>query len=1848
MTLYRTGRKTVWLTLALALLLLASCQSKQRPVAPPAKADAAWSQHLAEHTAGAVSRRAPLSLRFSHDIVTADQIGQSAAAVLSIEPAIGGAPRFAGPREIVWEPGAPLKADQEYRARLSARGLAGVPPELSPYEFSFRALAPDFELREAGLETDSSGRGELALRGQVETADQEDSATVEKLLQASHGEQKLVLEWVHVDGGRVHHFSARGIQRADDRGLVRVSWNGAPLGLKREGTRDLEVPALGVFGVLDAAPMADGRQTLRLRFTEPLDKKQKLDGLVAINTGGLTTQIEGADLMIYPSEHIAGEVRLTIAGNLRSSRGTRLGKPYEVTLAFANERPQVRYAGKGVILPSGPLSIPIEVMNARAVRVTAFQIYESDVGQFLQANTLGGDNELQRVGRYLWRKTIALPPGQPDRWNRHLLDAGELLRARPGALFRLSLSISRADSTFACPGAAPLPTAEEPLVSHDDLDLSESSGWDGIQDYYYEGEQPSWSERDDPCTEAYYRWNPGVKAERNFMASNLGLIAKRGADGVLHIAAAAIDSAKPLAGVKLQLRNFQNQTILDGETGSDGLATLTLDGQRGAPFYLLAKQGSDIGYLKLSRGTALATSHFDTGGETVEGGIKGFLWGERGVWRPGDEIFLSFLLQDDSGRLPADHPVTVQLFNPQNQLVQTLTSKTPVDRFYSFTLKTAEDAPTGIWRAKALVGGREFAKNLRIETVMPNRLKAELAFAAPLKKAEMPAKATLFAEWLHGASAAGLKADVSVRLLPAPLNFSRFKDYVFDDPTRSYQGEPQTIFEDKLDREGKASFEAGFEPASEPPAMLEADFTTRVFEEGGSFSTIHSSEPYHPYPRYVGLKLPKGDATRGMLLTDQQHTVELATLGTDGEPLAAGELYVSVHKIDWKWWWEKDANGGLADFAQSNSQLLIREGTVSTGKDGRGQWQFDIKYPDWGRYLVRVCDKEGGHCSGKIFYADWPGWAGRAEEQTGPGANALYFFADKKSYQVGETAIVQLPDAAVGRALLSIETGSRVLEKRWVELTPGKTKLEIPITAGMAPNAYVSLTLIQPHQALGGKDNDRPIRLYGVIPVLALDPATLLKPVIEAPAVWRPSGKVSLKVKEAQGQAMTYTVAVVDEGLLGLTSYKTPNPHDSFYQREALGVFSWDLYDEVAGAYGGELERLLALGGDEGKPNAEKQEQRRFPPVVKVLGPFRLAAGAFAEHELVLPQYIGALRIMVVAAKGKAYGAAEKSVIVREPMSVLATAPRVIGPGEEALIPVTAFAFEAGVKEVKLTLQADAKSFELGGPATQTLSFDKPGDRSTSFAIKVKPRIGIGRLTVLAESGAHKSKTVIDLPVLPRNPTVVDELTQVLAPGEEWRRKITPLGIASTNSAQLSLSAVPPFGLERRLDQLVHYPHGCAEQLTSAAFPQLFLDRLLPLEPARQKQVETHIKAAIERLRIYLSPTGGFYYWPGAAIYNHWADNYAGHFLAEAKLRGYHVPPEMWDAWLARQRKAAAEGVQGDDNGVRAYRLYTLALADKPDVGAMNRLAEDNSLGNVARWQLASAYALIGLPKAAQELLAKTGAPQPDGPAGDSFRSELRDRAILLDLLVRLDDKKRAQIEAEKLAAEMGSEQWLSTQSAAWGLLSLARYYGADGAPGFGYQLQSGGKPRPGSSNKPMQAVALPELAEGGELVLKNTSERPLTASLLLRGAPASGEEQASAQGLQLEIEYRGLKGEPLDERKLPQGKDFVARITVSNHSGNALGDLALSQVFPSGWQLHNPRFAAGETAPAALDYQDLRDDRVLSYFALKNGESRRFEVLLNASYRGRYYLPASSVEAMYDARQHAHSAGRWVEVVAP
>lgn len=1852
-----SGNSTIRVCAALCAVLIvvlgSACGRSTKPV-PAQAASRVWSQHVASHTAGLVSRHSAITVRFAREVIAPAQVGQSIEGLVEIEPKVEGKAVFVSTQELTIRPEQPLKRGQGYLVRLNPKKLKDIPENLGPYEFNFSVITPEFEINSVALESTPNDDESQVLRGTLSTADGEDQSIVENLLGAELSGQKLNLSWVHFNDNRTHVFSAPGIKRRAEAAQIRLVWNGDALGIATKGERELEVPPSGVFKVMDTTVVSDGRQSVLVHFSDKLDPNQNLNALVTLGKTKITTRIEGNALTVYPETPVTGDLKLTLSEGLRNARGTRLDAIYETTVTFANERPQVRFAGKGVILPDNEtLSIPFEAINVHSVQVTAFQVYENNIGQFLQANNLSGNYELQRVGRHLWRKTIQLPTPQTNRWTRYSLDATELLKKYPRALFHLSLTINRGNSLYTCSkddGDVEV-VVEKQFQNNEDLYESEVSTWEGSEEYY-EGEEGyyagdmQWVDRDNPCKDAYFRWADGIRDQRNFIASNIGLLAKRGSGGALRVVATNLRDAKPMSGVEVDVRNFQNQSLATGKTDGDGFANIDM---AATPFYLVAKQGDQVGYLKLSRGTALPVSHFDTGGETITAGLKGFIYGERGVWRPGDNIYLNFVLMDRNKRLPEGHPATLQLFNPKGQLVQALTNTKPVNDFYGFVLKTADDAPTGTWTAKVLVGGAEFTRQLKIETVMPNRLKMSLKFEGDaLSKADMPLKGKLWAQWLHGASATGLKADITAKLDRSVTRFPRFGDYVFDDPARSFSGERETVFEDRLDQDGNAEVNLNLQPAAEPPGMMQVSFTTRVFENGGAFSTGHESYPYSPYESYVGLKLPKLDLY-GSLAAGKPITVDLGTVNAKGDPVAAEKIEVSVYRIDWRWWWERN-NNQLSEYAQAVTRTPVSSTVVST-KEGRGSASFTIDSQQWGRYMVRACDQESGHCTGQVTYIGWTGWDASADEQNGPGASALRFSSDKPKYSAGETAVIQLPPTARGRALLSVENGSSVLEQRWLELEGDSAKLELPITAPMAPNVFVSLTLLQPH---AGKDNDRPIRLYGIIPIEVLDPKTQLTPVIKSENLWRPNRKVQVEVSEQQGREMTYTLAVVDEGLLGLTSFKTPNPHESFYKREALGVLTWDLFDEVAGAYGAELERLLALGGDQGGPIVERQEQKRFPPVVRVLGPFHLPAGKTQKQDIDLPEYIGEVRVMVVAGQQGAYGVAEKSVTVREPLSLLATLPRVLGPGETLLMPVSVFAFENGIRDVKLSIEVD-KSVEVQGPASRTVRFDRPGEQLGFFGLKVKPRIGKAHVIVHASAGPHSYKTSISLDVRASNPAITRQLRQVVAPGEEWKTVVKPFGLTNTNSVSLEVTRVPPIDLERRLGYLIRYPHGCIEQTTSSVFPQLYLDGLVELNDTRRKEIESNVKNAITRLRSFQLPSGGFAYWPGQSDVNAWGTNYAGHFLAEAKRLGYHVPAEMFDAWVEFQRNAATSWTAGsvDLTDNHAYRLLTLALADRPEVGAMNRLREYNQLNGVARLQLAAAYGQIGLKDAARTVMRSEFKPSSYSTPGPTFASETRDRGILLNALLAIGDLKQAERVAEDVAKDLSSDYWYSTQSTAYALLAMARFSGGVSAgETFSYSYAAAAdKPVTVTAKRALSLHELPKLAEGGAMSVKNHSKQNLFVHLLVKGSPPPGEESAaSGEGVSLTVDYKRLDGTPLALGKIVQGTDFVADVTVTNRSGVRLDDLALTQIMASGWEIHNPRFEAGaetDGKPANFDYQDIRDDRVYTYFALNNGESRSFKVLLNASYLGHYYLPAASVESMYDARKSAQTAGTWTDVVS-
>ncbi|MFC2116744.1 alpha-2-macroglobulin, partial [Bacteroidota bacterium] len=1103
--------------------------------------------------------------------------------------------------------------------------------------------------------------------------------------------------------------------------------------------------------------------------------------------------------------------------------------------------------------------------------------------------------------------------------------------------------------------------------------------------------------------------------------------------------------------------------------------------------------------------------------------------------------------------------------------------------------------------------------------------------------------------------ARNLKANVTVVLNQMKTSFDRYQDYVFDDPVRSFYAEEHTLFNGRLNEEGKASFSTEIHTGHSSPGMLKAGFLTRVFEESGEFSIDRYSIPYSPYSSYVGIKTPKGDKARGMLLTDTSHTVELITLDPDGNPVNRNNLDVSVYKVSWRWWWDAGYDN-LASYIGSTEHRPVFSEKVST-QNGEGRFSFRIDYPEWGRYLIRVHDPVSGHASGKTVYIDWPGWAGRAQRENPGGAAMLSFSADKQSYQVGEFASISFPSPGQGRALVSIENGSRVIDAYWVEADEPETRFNFKVTPEMAPNVYVNISLVQPHSQ---SKNDLPIRLYGVIPLLVENPETRLQPVVDMPDVLRPEEEIKLTVQEQEGRECTYTVAMVDEGLLDLTRYPTPSPWDHFYAREALGVKTWDLYDAVLGAYGGKIEQIFAIGGgfDEEEAGEDSQSRAmRFKPMVKFLGPFTLKRGQTHTHAIQMPNYVGSVRTMVIAGNQFAYGIAEKTTPVKKPLMVLATLPRVLGPAEQVNLPVTVFAMEDNIRNVKLEIITN-DLFVVNGEKEKRISFQQNGDQVATFQLDVAGRLGVGKVEIIASSGSETASYEIEIDVRNPNPPVTDFIDEVVESGQSLVRDYRFPGVPGSNEASLEVSNIPPIDFGRRLKFLLGYPHGCVEQTTSAAFPQLYLGDVTDMNDELKTKTETNVKAAIKRLQSFLLPSGGFAYWPGAGEASPWATSYAGHFLLEAENKGFALPVNFRNQWVRFQRKEArrwkyTEDQFRQDDLVQAYRLYTLALAGEPELGAMNRLRETGGISIQSIWRLAAGYALVGQVETAEQLI-QGGIPEISEYSGFnySYGSRERDLAMVLETLILMNKRSEGAILARLISDQLRSQRWMSTQTTAYCLLAMSKFAGSEGVSrevNFSYQLDNG-KSVIAKSNLPVVQIKLAaDDKSGGNIKLENQGDGVLFVRITMEGTPEAGSESAAQNNLNAAVRYTDMAGNKIDVSRLHQGTDFLVHVSLTNPYGIHLyKDMALTQIFPSGWEIHNTRM--DEFSPVHQadlpSYQDIRDDRVYTYFNIRPHNSNTYVIQLNAAYLGRFYLPSVYCEAMYDETVNALIPGRWVEVI--
>ena len=1586
---------------------------------------------------------------------------------------------------------------------------------------------------------------------------------------------------------------------------------------------EINVPAQNSFTVLDCKMEDRTQKHFQIYFSEVL-AEQNFFGLVKLENynGSYSFKRDQNILNVYLDDSAIGEYLIKISDKLINRGKLSLGQLSKFYLSFEDLKPAIRSNITGVIVPDNDAVIfPFEAVGLDSIELKIFKVFDNNVLDFLRYNNINSFNENTYLGRTVHNETIALGElngsNNANQWVRYALDLKEITDIDKGAIYQVSIGFRKRFTNYKCED------------SQEIAKRSSSFDYNGFYNHY------NYYEREDPCAHSYYTSDKILY--RNLISSNIGIIAKKGRDKTVHVYTTDLNTNGALANVDYKLYDKQQQLLTQGQTDAQGYARIEL---KSDAHYLTTEKSGQYGFLKLEDVFANALTEFDVTGVENTTGLNAMIYGERDVWRPGDTMYLSVMLLDSND--PSNNQLPLRLSVKDNAGKLRFNQITTDNRggIYTFSVPTEVDAPTGNWRAYAETGNYITSKSLKVETIKPNRIKVDVAYSSDLVDIS-DAGTTLKAQWLHGADASDLKALVDVKYSHKP--FDKRSDYEFSDPSRKISSDFINILDKRLDGNGEAVLNFKLQDQIKPAAQLKATIRSRVFEKSGNYSEDYSSVGINPYDQYVGVKLPISRWGEPTLDSENNEAIKFISVDKNGNPLSSRQLKIGIYRARWNWWYN-NTNNGIYRFNSSEHIDAEMTKTITTNSRGLAEWTPSLE--EYATYLVRVCDEESGHCSGQLFYTG----SSRRQDNESNRISYLKLSADKDKYEVNESVELTVESSANSRMLISVENNSEVLNSFWVDSQGDETKVNVPVSRKMLPNAYVHVTMLQDME----NENDLPLRMYGVLNVDVSDKSKQLEPIIDIAETIRPNKLTEFKVSEKEGKSMSYTLALVDEGLLDITNFSTPDPLKHFYAKQALGVMSWDLFDYVLNKHGLDIEKIISVGGDgEVNKDPSKPSANRFQPVVKFLGSFDLAPKEANKHSVEIPNYIGSLRLMVIAKSADAFGQLSKRVYVKDPLMALMTLPRALTPGETVQLPANIFAYNDDIKNVELDLQVSS-NLKVIGEKKDKISFARAGDKLKYFALEVTDKLGVAELNLKAESGRYSARDKIEIDVRNPSPPIKEVNKYVVAKGESIAVDFQNIGLPLTNKAYLEVSTFPDFNFEDRLKYLIRYPYGCVEQTVSSVFPQLYINDLRELDSKSEKRINYNIKSGIRRLTKFQRTDGGLSYWPGSQSSNLWGSNYAFHFMIEAEHSGYTVPISFMEnlvKFQARQARLYTYDGKSYNQITQAYRLFLLAKYNRAEIAAMNNLRLRSDISHMAKFLLAGAYQYIGQEDIASDLIKNVSTEIQDyRELSYTYGSSTRDRALILHILQLMGDEQESLKIARDIADQLSSGRWFSTQTTSVCLMALSSFVKDQEDNDLKYSLKFDN-----SINDKMESNATMdfiELSLNGQnehrVNLENTSEGPLFVRLVNQGQKAPGPLSSVSSGLSMNVLYHDLDGKPIEISSLTQGQDFKAIITIANTSPTKedYEELVLNHTLPTGWEIQNLRLSnLDQASNANFDYQDIRDDAVYTFFDLRHGKSKTFEVGLTATYGGRFYMPDIQCEAMYDESIMARKPGSWIQI---
>ncbi len=1817
--------------------------------------DDKFGNYISSHTDGVVSKASTIFVTFNDQMVADSLVGiDIEKAIIKLSPHVEGICVWQDNKTLLFKPNHYLESGIEYKAIID---LAAVYEEIhdniKTAEFVFQTRVIQFYIGEPDINLIPPDYVKFKIQFNVSSSDVIDQEEINDIFKLNSEDSQEIKFTLSHQGKQNFTISIEEYIPTTDGERITISW--------RANDRDLEreffMPGSVGFELFDYRIENDGRTYVKLIFNKMLDSYQKLEGLIEL-TGddtGLTFLRNGNVVQVFFNKSIHGDRVLKLSGKLRSSAMEDLGNDKILNIYFHDFEPAIQLIGRGSIVPfNNGIIFPFKTINLTAVDIEIVKIFPNNILQYLQSAE--SEYRINEVGRIVYQNKIDLEKvsGQIpllNNWESYALDLANFIEMEPKAIYQIRLG-------FRPQYVKNLDCADSKLLDVPDLVLKQGDedfqsiyddnyyGFSGYEDGYWEG-------RDDPCRSSFYNNSRFVK--RNVFASNLGVMVKKMDNGRFNIFTTDLLTAEPKEGVNVNLYDFQQQLVASGKTNING--EVELNSKREVRF-LTASLGKDNSYMRIFDGEGLSMTNFDITGITPVEGLKGYFFAERDIWRPGDSVFMNLIVESSGVDLAENITVDVALTDPLGRQFLKKTYFKQKANMFSFPFLLPADALTGNWQLSAKIGGSEFRRTVAVETIKPNRFALDLEIPDVLYRGDnllLKAKA----KWLTGAPASGNLVRVEKNYSSANFFSERHKDYNFASWTHRMREGAELLVERKLDDEGRMQFELDMGKLPSAPPVIVTKYNIKVFEDGGNFSNFNRSSKYYAYDNYIGIKAGNNSYYGSRLTKNEVNPIDFVCLDKKANPVPNKELEIKIFYKEKYYWWTNHSEQSLNNYISARGYNLLLNQKVTTDKNGKARLEFSPY--DNGTYAIFV---EGELWDNTAFMEVYAGYGGRNGSEGG-GSTIIEMPDDAKETNIGDEISFTVPADNTGNFLVTVENSAGIVERFWHKAKRGDNTLKFHATAEMSPNIYINIYHYQPHNTL---ENDNPIRMYGVISKKVVDPSRQLHPKIETIKKVEPGDKFVVKVSEKERKNMAYTIAIVDEGLLSLTNFSTPDPHRYFNAKEALATTTWDMYDDVLGAYGARISRIFGIGGDgKAEVNAEDIEMSRFPPVVKFLGPFYLNGGKTATHNILMPNYVGNLRIMVVASDHHAFGSTFENVTVSSELMVLSTLPRQLSPKSVFKIPVTIFTDGNNSKEVTVVVEDEKGSLNFPKGKSQTFRAKAKGVETIYFDAQTKNIEGNAKIKVTARSGNFSAFEEINLQIKNPNPITHKWSRMVVKAGETITLPLESIGTDLSNSSNtIEVSSLVPFGIKSWAEYLIQYPHGCLEQITSNGFGQLALFSFFELDSRQAADVTRNINIVIDKMRNYATNQGGFAYWPSYRDIDVWSSSYAGEFLITAEKNGYRVPTNLLDHWTRSQTRLARSWVRNispndfhnaQNEMVQAYRLYTLALAGKPELPSMNKLRESPSLTLEARALLSMAYSISGNKTVGAKLLEnmdKFDKNRYNQTYGYTYGSTLRDMALIMRAYSLADKMKEAEEIVFEINLLLQQGTWTSTQDKAQIMMAFEAFGTKQNEREkieFSYQVDKGTKSTINLTNRSF-VLELPMTEyDNKSMVINNTSKQSIFIDHVKSGKPEIGEPievtDRKSSLLDLSVFFYDLNNKRISPGDLVSGQEFYTVSTISNRSNFLydLNELALTITVPDGWEIVNERVNYDQSGNPNVNYTDIRDNKIISYFNLGRGQSKVIRNRMIASFEGSYYLPASVCESMYLKNIYASTTGFWLSV---